>query len=209
MRLAKSGRCAGMIVTACAMLMMMTGCSDDREVLFDTTGSEKIDAERALVLDNIAKLAAGKNLADPDNVVTYHGAVDALIARGAAIETQLCEAVAGNDDWGVRLGAVEVLKAVGTRNCVETLLGALEDPQPLVALNADYLLRELTKYSVIPQENEPPKNNVPAVPKRDPNDLALDADERIWSEWHAENKVALHTAWEAWWRDNKDTITIK
>ncbi len=189
------------------VVLVIGGCGDDREVVFSTDAPPPTD-DRPAVLADIAALAHGKAIANPEHAAPYHQAVDALIARGARIEPTLIEALGGNDDWGVRLGVVEVLKAVGTRRCIEPLMGALEDPQPLVALNADRLLREMLSHNVIPEANQPPRDGVPPVPVRRPDDLALDAEEKLWATWHGEHRVALHRAWRAWWEANKATAKI-
>lgn len=187
--------------------LLVSGCGEEREVVFSTDAPPPAD-DRPAVLADIAALAHSKQIANPDHAAPYHKAVDALIARGARIEPTLIEALGGNDDWGVRLGVVEVLKAVGTRRSVEPLMGALEDPQPLVALNADRLLREMLSHNVIPAAGEPPRDGLPPVPKRPADDLALDAEEKLWAAWHQEHHAALHQAWRTWWAANKATVKI-
>lgn len=186
---------------------LMSGCGEERDVVFSTDTPPPAD-DRPAILADIASLGHGKQISDPDHAAPYHRAVDALIARGARIEPMLIEALGGNNDWGVRLGVVEVLKAVGTRRSVEPLMGALEDPQPLVALNADFLLREMLKHSVIPAAGEAPRDGLPPVPQRKPGDLALDADEKLWAAWHREHHAALHRAWRTWWDANRATVKI-
>lgn len=187
--------------------LVIAGCGEEREVVFSTDAPPPAD-DRPAVLADIAALAHGKQVADPDHAAPYHKAVDALIGRGARIEPTLIEALGGNDDWGVRLGVIEVLKAVGTRRSVEPLMGALEDPQPLVALNADRLLREMLSHNVIPAPGEPPRDGLSPVPQRAANDLALDADEKLWAVWHREHRVALHRAWRTWWDAHKATVKV-
>jgi hypothetical protein len=195
-----------MVMVAC---FMISGCGDERKAAFDTTGEKHQDTERMAMLAAIKRMSAGKDLKNPDNVVAYHKAVDELIARGSSIETAICEALASDDDWGVRIGTVDVLKAIGTRVCIETLLGALEDSQPLVALNANYLLAELTKHSVIPAAGTSTVNGLPPVPQRATDNLELDADEVIWAKWHEQNKITLHQVWREWWTANKATVAIQ
>ncbi len=190
-------------------LLILSGCGEERTAAFDTSGIKHQDDERALMLASIKKLAAGKDLKNADNVLTYHKAIDDLIARGSTIETAICEAVASDEDWGVRVGAVEVLKGIGTRACIETLLGALEDSHPLVGLNANYLLRELTKHAVIPAAGSSDANGLPPVPVRAVDDLALDADEKLWAAWYEQHKITLHKVWREWWTANKSVIAIQ
>lgn len=197
--------CAALLIVLCAWFGL--GCSENREVVFSTDAPPAADDRPALLAD-IAALANCKNLADPDKALAYYKAVEALIARGSRIEPTLSEALGGNDDWGVRLGAVEVLKAVGTRRSIEPLMGALEDPQPLVALNADYLLRALTKHVIIPAAGEPARDGLPPVPPRAADDLGLDADEKLWAAWYAQHRVTLHQNWRTWWEANKATVVV-
>lgn len=187
--------------------LLVGGCSGERDVVFSTDTPPAAD-DRPAILADIASLSHAKKIADPDHAAPYHRAVDELIARGARIEPMLIEALGGNDDWGVRLGVVEVLKAVGTRRSVEPLMGALEDPQPLVALNADHLLREMLKHNVIPAAGEAPRDGLPPVPQRAADDLALDADEKLWAAWHREHHATLHRQWRAWWEANRTTVKI-
>jgi hypothetical protein len=189
------------------VVLVMCGCNDKRDVVFSTDTPAPKD-DRPAILADIAALAHAKQIADPNHAAPYHQAVDALIVRGARIEQMLIEALGGNDDWGVRLGVVEVLKAVGTRLSVEPLLGALEDPQPLVALNAERLLREMLKHEVIPAPGAPARNGLPPVPTRPANDLALDADEKLWAAWHREHHATLHRNWRTWWEANRATVKI-
>lgn len=194
--------CAGL---ACVFLV---GCGEEREVVFATDAVPVADDRQAILAD-IAALSNGKDLLDAERAQRYHTAVDALIARGSRIESTLIEALGGNDDWAVRLGVVEVLKGVATRRSIEPLMGALEDPQPLVALNADHLLRALTKHSVIPAAGQPVANDLPPVPVRNADDLSLDADERLWAAWHQQHRVALHQAWRGWWQKNQALVVIE
>jgi HEAT repeat protein len=195
------------LLAGLALVLALSGCGDEREVVFSTDAPPAADDRPALLAD-IAALANGKDLKDPDRSIVYYKAVEALIARGSRVEPALIEALGGNDDWGVRLGAIEVLKAVGTKRCVEPLMGALEDPQPLVALNADHLLRALTRHAVIPAPGEPERDGLPAVPPRGEHDLALDADEKLWAGWYARYRVVLHQNWRTWWEANKATVVV-
>lgn len=190
-----------------AVALLFCGCNEQRDVVFSIDAPAAKD-DRPAILADIATLAHAKQIADPDHAAPYHQAVDSLITRGARIEPMLIEALGGNDDWGVRLGVVEVLKAVGTRTSVEPLMGALEDPQPLVALNAERLLREMLKHEVIPAAGAAPRDGLPPVPARPASDLALDADEKLWATWHREHHVTLHRNWRTWWEANRATVKI-
>jgi hypothetical protein len=195
------------VMGALVVALLFCGCNEQRDVVFSTDTPAAKD-DRPVILADIAALAHGKQITDPNHAAPYHQAVDALIARGARIESMLIEALGSSDDWAVRLGVVEVLKAVGTRNSVEPLLGALEDPQPLVALNAERLLREMLKHEVIPAPGAAPRDGLPPVPARPANDLALDADEKLWAAWHRDNHVTLHRNWRTWWEANRTTVKI-
>jgi hypothetical protein len=195
------------VLVVSVLAFLLTGCGEEREVVFSTDAPPAAD-DRPVILADIAALTNSKDLLDAGKAATYHNAVDALLARGARIEPMLIEALGGNDDWGVRLGVIDVLKGVGTKRSIEPLMGALEDPQPLVALNADYLLRGMTKHTVIPAAGEAPRDGLPPVPQRPATDLALDADEKLWAAWHREHRVALHQNWRTWWQANKATIVV-
>jgi HEAT repeat protein len=192
------------------LVLALSGCGEDRDVIFSTTPAVTAEAnDRAAMLADIASLANAKDLKNPDHDHAYNKALDALIVRSSRIEPSLIEALAGNDDWGVRYGVVNVLKAIGTRRCIEPLMGVLEDPQPLVALSANNLLCALTKHVVIPAAGEPPRDGLVAVPLRLENDLALDAEEKLWSAWHGQYRAALRTAWRTWWEANKATTVVE
>lgn len=196
------------ILLAMAVLLVSSGCGDNRDVIFSTEPAANSAGDREAMLADIANLAKGKDRKNPDNEHIYNRALDALIVRGSRIEPSLIEALGGSDDWAVRLGVVNVLKAIGTRRCVEPLMGALEDAQPLVALSANNLLSAMTKHMVIPAAGEPPRDGLVAVPPRSETDLALDAEEKIWSTWHGQYRVALHAAWQAWWEANKTKVEV-
>ena len=198
------------LFSAMSMLVVglfVCGCNEQRDVVFSTDTPAAKD-DRPAILADIATLAHAKQSADPDHAAPYHRAVDSLISRGARIEPMLIEALGGNEDWGVRLGVVEVLKAMGTRASVEPLMGALEDPQPLVALNSERLLREMLKHEVIPAAGAEPRDGLPPVPARPASDLALDADEKLWATWYREHHATLHRNWRTWWEANRATVKI-
>jgi hypothetical protein len=106
------------------------------------------------------------------------------------------------------MGAVEVLASVGTRACVEPLVGATDDPQPLVALYANKLLEGLCSHRVIPAQGEA-AGALPPVPRPDPHDLARDAEERQWTAWHRQHHAELREAWRTWWAANQAKVAIQ
>jgi hypothetical protein len=196
--------------------LALAGCEDERDRFFSTTqdNQQKEDELKAIRKD-IALLAGCKDPNDAEASAAYEAAKERLNLRGSAIENQLIEALRGNDDWGVRLGAIEVMKAVATKRCVETLIAVLDDPQPLVALNAEYLLQGLCKddkkkeHREIPLVGQPTgANGLPPVVV-DPHDLALDKEEKAWAAWHVQHKEALKKAWSEWWAKNKDKIKVE
>jgi hypothetical protein len=101
------------------------------------------------------------------------------------------------------------MQAVGTKRSVGPLIQVLEDPQPLVALQAEHTLQDMTQHQVIPPAGRPAANGLPPVPVRDPKDLDMGAELRLWSAWHAQHKTALRTSWSAWWEKNKATTKIE
>jgi hypothetical protein len=188
------------LMAAGVVLACLAGCGADRTPLFSTQADPQADAQLHEVQALILQLAGSKNPDDDAAYASYNDAKDKLISRGAAIENQLIENLEGNADWGVRLGCVEVLEAVGTRRCIEPLIGAVDDANPLVALTADRLLEVLCKTRMIPPAGQPAgANGLPPIASRDPNDLALDADQRLWTAWFRVHHVQLHQAWLAWW----------
>jgi hypothetical protein len=193
------------------LCLAMAGCGEDgRKPIFSTTPDHRDDAQSQAIQAEIAQLANGKKAAsDADASKAYDEAKTKLIARGSAIESQLFEALAGNPDWGIRLGCVEVLQSVGTRHAVEPLIAALDDPDAVIALYAQNLLIELCKHREIPAAGQPTgANGLPAVPKREPTDLALDTDEKLWTAWHRQHHAELRQAWQKWWAANKDKVKI-
>jgi hypothetical protein len=187
------------------------GCDNSSNRLYETPGQPAFrDDERKTIRAEIAELAKGKDPADIEATAAYSHAVNTLTARGSKIEPQLIEALVGDNDWAVRMGVLEVLASVGTRACLEGVIGATKDPAALVALHADKLLEAMTGHRIIPAAGAPVADSaVPPVPARDPAVLDLDAEERIWAAWHAEHGKALHDAWSAWWKANRGTVTIK
>lgn len=186
------------------------GCDDEREPIFDANLPARGNEPRQEIEAEIAQLANYRKLNDAESTKRYHDAKDKLISRGAAIENQLVEALLGNRDWAVRQGVVDVLKATATRNAIEPLIATLVDDEPLVALNAEHLLQGLTRHREIPEAGKPAgANGLPPVPLRDPKDLALDADEKLWAAWHREHGEKLRLAWATWWAANKSTVKVE
>lgn len=189
--------------------LTVAGCDkrNDDDIFHTDTAATQSDSDR-LIATEIAALANGAKPEDPDASVAYDRAVNSLIKRGSGVETRIIDALRSNPDASIRLGCVEVLTAIGTKACVEHLIASLDDREPLVAWRAEITLRVLTKQRFIPEAGQPAKDGIPPVPARDPADVALDAESRTWAAWHAQNKVALKTAWQKWWTANRAGFTI-
>jgi hypothetical protein len=191
-------------------MSVFSGCATKSESIFSTDSEKVTDQQRQEIKKKISVLARGK---DPDNIedsAAYSEAVADLTSRGSTVEPYLIEALNGSDDWSVRMGAVEVLQSVGTKACVEALIASLMDDHALVALYSERLLRVLSSHQEIPDAGQPAgANGLPPVPAKNPQTLALDAEEKIWGDWHREHRAALHQAWSTWWEANKKTAAIR
>ena len=195
-------------------LVALASCESERQTVKiaehrpgDTTPAED---ERSAISREIAALAAGKEQVKAEDTKKYDDARDALIRRGSAIETTLIDNLRRSDDWGIRLGIVEVLMATGTKVSVDHLIFCLDDDAPLVALRANTTLQEMTNHNEIPPAGSPAgANGLPPIPNRPAADLALDADLRLWTAWHQDHAKQLRAAWTSWWGANKGQITIK
>ena len=193
------------LAIACACLGL-TGCGDDQDEIFRANPSAYEDKDGKAITADIAKLALGVKPQDPDASVAYDAAVQALIMRGVRAETRIIDALRSDPDPHVRIGCIEVLRAIATKASVEHLIAVLDDADPMVAWNAEITLRVLCRTRLIPEAGQPAKDGLPPVPARRPQDLELSAEEHIWASWHSANKDALKAAWERWWADNKATF---
>ena len=204
------------ILIGVGVLAVCLSASCEREQptarLKEQRAGEKTPAEmeRNTIDRDLAALAAGKDQSKAADSKTYDDARDALIRRGAAIETTLIDNLRRADDWGIRLGIVEVLMATGTKVSVDHLIFCLDDDEPLVALRANTTLQEMTNHNEIPPTGSPTgSNGLPPVPLRPATDLEMDADLRQFTAWHQTYAKPLRAAWTTWWAANKNTITIK
>jgi len=199
-----------LLLVLLALVMTSSGCSDQRDdELFSSPSEKKDDPERMALKRDLLELSKSKDPDDLEASAKYEDAKQRLIHRGSTIEAPLTEALLGSDDWGIRLGVVEVLQAIATRRSVMPLIQVLDDVQPLVALKAEYTLREMTQHREIPPEGEPTgANGLPPVPVRDPQDLDMEAELKLWTTWHAQYKTQLRAAWSDWWEKNKDKTRI-
>ncbi len=199
------------MLTVIVMAGLLGGCgsaSKDRGSVFDPhQQSEFKDDERKAIAAEIAELAQGKDPDDIEGSARYAEAMAKLTDRGVKVESQLIEALGSDRDWSVRMGVLEVLQSVGTKACVDAVIKAVEDPNPLVALYANKLLEAMTDHRVIPADAST-SSPVPPVPRPAASD-PLDADEKLWAAWHAANGKRLREEWAAWWKENRATVTVK
>jgi hypothetical protein len=197
-----------LIVAVAVAAIVLAGCGSSRPI-FDTASDEHSDQRRKDVAAEIKALANGKDPKEIEKDLVADQAKERLIARGSAIEPQLIEALGGDEDWAVRLGVIEVLEAVGTRGCVEALIRATADDQPLVALRANKLLEVMCEHREIPAPGDGigPNDLPPFSPPAD--DQALEARLAAWKTWHAAHGEALRKAWNAWWATNRNTVVIR
>ncbi len=207
------------LVLLVPLALLPTGCGEERDPLFTATGTKQKDPDAQALERDIQDLAKVRIYEELKNVkgkeddadkaiAAYHEAMRRLTLRGAAIENRLIELLLGSDDWGVRLGAVETMQAVGTKRSVSPLIQVLTDAQPLVAMNANLTLEEMTKHKVIPETGKPAVDGLPPAPAADAGELDPDVYLKRWAVWHAENKTKLQQAWSAWWEKNKTTTKI-
>lgn len=189
----------------------LSGCSGKKPRSFDEGKSLSFsDADQKAIEKEIRHLARGKQVSDIEGMAIYSEAVVALTNRGSRIEPQLLEAIAGNDDWSVRRGVIEVLGSVGTRRCVDHLIAATGDAVPLVGLYAHKTLQAMTGFYPIPAAGEATgANGLPPVPQRSPTNLELDADEKLWASWHEQYGRLLQKMWTTWWKENRGTVDLK
>lgn len=197
---------AALLAASC--ILALTGCGQDDEI-FRANPTRQDDPDEIAIRADIAALANGGKLDDPAISVRYDKAINDLIMRGAKVETRLIDALRSNPDPWIRVGCVEVLTAVASKASIEHFIAVLDDDQPLVAQRANIALQTLTNQRMIPEAGKPALAGVQPVPTRGADDLAMDAEERIWAAWHAQNKESLKAAWERWWTANKPTFSLK
>lgn len=191
-------------------LLLVAACEDRARFRAEPRGARADDPEEREIQRAIADLAHGGRPQDPEASAAYDRAVHRLILRGAKVELRIIDTLRTHPDPWVRLGCVEVLTAIASKAAIEHLIAVLDDPEPLVAQRADIALRTLTGASMIAEHGRAPgPGQLPPVPERDPEDLSLDAEERLWAAWHARFKHELKAAWERWWADHRATAVIR
>lgn len=193
---------------AASCLLLAAGCGQDDEI-FRANPRQQQDPDDIAVRADIAALANGAKPDDPEASVRYDKAVNALILRGVKVETRLIDALRSSPDPWVRVGCVEVMTAIASKASIEHLIAVLEDEQPLVAQRANIALQTLTGQRMVPEAGKPAKDGIEPVPERKADDLALDAEERIWGAWYERNKEPLQAAWQRWWTANKAAFSLK
>ncbi len=200
-------------ITASVVLLVvaLASCESERTdaKISDNTLTTEQDDKKVQIAKDLAELAAGKDLSNAKDSKQFDDAKARLIARGSKIETTLIDNLRRSDDWGIRLGIIEVLMATGTKASVDHLIVCLDDSEPLVAFRANSLLVEMTQHTEIPAAGSAVAAGIPPVPLPPATDLALDADQRTWATWQRAHGKALRSAWASWWAANKGTIEIK
>jgi hypothetical protein len=200
----RSMRCDPRLLVLCLAAVLVAGCGDTERKVFDASSPASSDPNQQTIAGEIAQLARGKDPRnDIEGAAAHDDAVTKLTARGSAVETSIIDALRSNHDWNVRLGCIEVLQSIGSKICVDHLIVATADEQPLVAFHANKTLEMLTKHAEIPQPGaETGANKLPPVPLRDAKDMAMDAELRVWTEWYEVHRQELRDAWEDWWKQN-------
>ncbi|MBA3710334.1 MAG: hypothetical protein H0W83_16110 [Planctomycetes bacterium] len=198
------------MVLAAALACVWSGCEDSREPIYHAKPSPKGDSTERDIAAEIANLAKGKDPNDIDASALYDEAVSKLTGRGQKVESRIIDALRTSTDWGIRMGCIEVLESTGSKACVEHLIAALLDDEPLVAFHANKTLEELTRHKEIPEAGKPTAaNGLPSVPARDPAHLEMNAEQKLWSAYQREHRTRLHDAWDAWWTDNKSRTKVE
>lgn len=204
-----------------AFLVFGVGCESEssRNKITDETTLSELEDQKKQITKEIQELAAGKDLSTAKDSKAFDDAKAKLIARGSKIETTLIDNLRRSDDWGIRVGIIEVLMATGTKVSIDHLIVCLDDSEPLVAFRANSLLVEMTQHSEIPvaevavaeipAAGQPPTSGIESVPKPPAQDLSLDVEQRTWATWQQKNGKALRAAWASWWAANKGTAEIK
>jgi hypothetical protein len=200
-----------LLLPVIALAFGLAGCDDRSDAkFFDASTPVRPDATEQEIATEIAQLAKGKDTKDDAGSAAHDEAVSKLTARGSAGEPRIDDALRANPDWNVRLGCIEILQSIGGKASVPTLILALADDQPLVAFQANHTLEALTKHQEIPATGKPSgANGLPPVPARAETDLAMDAELRVWTEWHRAHRHELHDAWEAWWKENGKATRVE
>ena len=186
-----------------AVLVLCAGCKQSRIEPVDHM--KQVDDEE--VKQHIAELAMRKNGDDPDSEFRYNEASRALIAMGSAVEPHIIFELKNSDDWGIKLGAIEIAVAVGSKKSVEPLINCISDKNPLVAQAAMYAVRVFCGHRIVPDVDRPGAP-VPPIPRRKETD-PMEKDYELWVEWHKDNHKRLHRAWTEWWKAHKAEVNVE
>lgn len=176
---------------------------------FDTNAPAATAPQDADIHQELAQLARGKDAKDDEGQAAHDEAVAKLTAHGPSVEPHIIDALRTDADWNVRLGCIEVLQSIGSKTCIDHLIYALTDREPLVALQANYTLEALTKHQEIPAAGAPTgANGLPPVPRRRENENEMDVELRLWTSWYHDHGPSLHQAWVTWWKANREHVAI-
>lgn len=188
-------------------LLCLGGCIERNGDGSPFAGESSLGAERGEVRRLVEQLAAAKTMReDVDAEVEYEEAKKALIDMGTGIQGILFEELAGNEDWGVRFGIVNVLSAIGNRRMVEPLIAVLDDPAPEVAWMAMQVLQVVCNHQIVPaSEAEAVEGGLPPLPQSDGDGAS---QERLWHTWHALNSRQHRELWVTWWDENQHRVRI-
>lgn len=191
------------LVIILSLLFLLVACKQSRIEPVDHMKQVDEDEVKA----HIAELAMRKNGDDPDSEFRYNEACRALIALGSAVEPHIIFELKNSDDWGIKLGAIEVAVAVGSKKSVEPLIDCLSDANPLVAQAAMYAIRVFCEHRIVPDVDSPGAP-VPPIPRRKEQD-PMEKDYELWVEWHKDNHKRLHRAWSEWWNAHKAEVKVE
>jgi len=197
----------GVVVVAQAGCIF--GDHNAREGLFEGQGSLSED-EIEEIEEDIQKLGNASDMErDPDAEAEFWDAVQRLTAHGAVVEPYLLEALAADEDWAVRYGAIHVIDSVGTKDAVEPLIRSLDDEHYLVSFKAVHTLRVFTDHREIPESAEDAVDGgLPPVGEVDPDDLDVEAGLKPWIRWHLQHATALRDAWLKWWGEHGHHVAV-
>jgi len=179
------------------LLVLVPACDGDRPDVWEDDERQAMEENEVRAL--AAKLVCGEKAEDGDveAELDFEDLVHKLKLQGSEIEPVLIEILGATDSWGVRLGVVDVLTAIGTKACVDAMLGLLQDEHPKVAWEALGWLRVVLDHQETPDKVEP-DHPLPPLPSRYDD----------WPEYRRRFGAALHQRWTKWWEANRDQTTV-
>lgn len=194
------------VLVLAAIAALVASCGEERKDPFDRKSSMQLAKEDEGIVQDIADLAKGRDPDDAAASVAYDKAREALAQRGSRIETQIIDTLRSSSDWAVRLGCVEILQSIGTRASIEHLIAVLDDPESLVAFQANITLEAMTGIHQLAGDGKPGLASLPPVAA--PDGLDRDAERRAWTDWHLRHGKELQRAWSEWWVANKGSAKV-